>query len=391
MAVISNTKRFAFLSFLPHGPLRRLVPCLLLAWLLLVCGACSKPMEEGVVAMVNDQPITLKELEATYDLVHLGWGGQPAVTVAALREQYGMVLGQMIIQTLVQQELAANEASVTVDERNQAEALVRMDYPPGEFERMLLEEYIDLETWRALLERNLAVEKFRRTVLRDAIPLKPEDVIDYYNANRQEFIQPAMMRLVHVTGPSRTMVRDAAMAYAKNPHVPTIMAEYSGVFLQEMTMQEDRLPRLWVQDVRTLPRVTPSVVRANQAGFESLIVLERTPAQQLDAGKGAPLAQDKLLQNRLEAAFTAWAQAALDEADIRVSSHLLAEVREEELLDDGLDATLTPNATQPGMPLGEEGLEFDDGGSLDPSALTPDDLNGTDYNGTGDNASAPTS
>ncbi|MCA1943916.1 MAG: peptidyl-prolyl cis-trans isomerase [Desulfovibrio sp.] len=362
---------------MPQRLLRRALPGAL-AVVLACTAACSMdPMQEGVVATVNGHPITLKELESAYDLIQLGWGGQPAVTIGVLRDQYGMVLAQMLVQTFIEQELARRDLNVTQDELNKAEALVRMDYPPGEFERMLLEEYIDLAVWRRLLRANLATEKFIRKVLRPQVQLDPAEVVAYYKANQEKFVQAAQVRVVHVTGPGRTLVRDAALAYVENPQPAAIQAIFPKVFLQEITMQENRLPKIWVEDLAAAPLLTPTVVRANQAGFESLILLERIPAKALDAGLGSPIAEKILLEARLEEAFQEWLTTSLGQANIQVSAHLLAKAREKEQLEeqartqqehmvDG-NASLSLEAIQEqGLPMGEEEWELDENATLEP-------------------------
>ncbi|AGW13490.1 hypothetical protein DGI_1667 [Megalodesulfovibrio gigas DSM 1382 = ATCC 19364] len=356
-------------------PPRFVLPAMLAG--ILCLAACSmEPVQEGVVATVNGDPVTLKELESAYDLIQLGWGGQPAVTIGVLRDQYGMVLSQLLVQTFISQELARRDLSVTQDELNKAEAMVRMDYPPGEFERMLLEEYIDLAVWRRLLKGNLATEKFIRKVLRPQVQLDPAEVVAYYKANQDKFVQAAQVRVVHVTGPGRTMVRDAALAYVANPQPAAVQTAFPKVFLQEMTMQENRLPKIWVEDLAAAVLLTPTVVRANQAGFESLILLERIPAQKLDAGLGSPIAEKILLEARLEEAFQDWLATSLSQASIQVSAHLLAKAREKERLEEQAraqqeheaddNASLSPEVIQEqGLPMGEEEWELDENASLD--------------------------
>jgi len=374
-------RTFAFLCVaasrvMPQRLLRRALPGALAAVLTCTAACSMDPLQEGVVATVNGHPITLKELESAYDLIQLGWGGQPAVTIGVLRDQYGMVLAQMLVQTFIEQELTRRDLNVTQDELNKAEALVRMDYPPGEFERMLLEEYIDLAVWRRLLRANLATEKFIRKVLRPQVQLDPAEVVAYYKANQEKFVQAAQVRVVHVTGPGRTLVRDAALAYVENPQPAVIQADFPKVFLQEMTMQENRLPKIWVEDLATAPLLTPTVVRANQAGFESLILLERIPAKALDAGLGSPIAEKILLEARLEEAFQEWLATSLGQANIQVSAHLLAKASEKEQLEEQAHAQqeheVDGNASlsleviqEQGLPMGEEEWELDENATLE--------------------------
>lgn len=362
-----------------------------LALLLAACGADSG--KAGVVATVNGQPILLKELEARHDLVNLGWGGQPAITVAALRDQYGAVLSQLIIHSLVAQELKRRELAVTDDELRKAEAQARMDYPPGAFERMLMEEYIDLAVWRDLLRAGLGVEKLMRKGLRAQAAIPPEEVVAHYKANAAEFREPARIRLMHVSGPGRTLVRDAALAWIDNPDAVAIMSRFEKVFLQEMTLHEERLPKLWREDLAGAPPRAATVVRANQSGFECLIPLERLPARQLDLGEAAPLIERQLMEPRMAAAFQAWLDKAVAGADIRVSTHLLAarnfggNATEEELADQmpsgvpqpgqpleqtvGSEFDDAANITVPGMPMGEE---FDGNAStMEPDKLVPEE------------------
>jgi hypothetical protein len=119
----------------------------ILLTVLLACfilsGCQNKNEEPGVVARVNGKPIYLTQLEYKYDLSHEG-NGEFVPSVAQVREEYGQILGDLIVQELVSQELEQRNIPVSAKELKDAENEVRSDYPDDSFEQILIEEYIDI-------------------------------------------------------------------------------------------------------------------------------------------------------------------------------------------------------------------------------------------------------
>ncbi|MDD4648898.1 MAG: SurA N-terminal domain-containing protein, partial [Desulfoplanes sp.] len=86
---------------------------IMLALLLAVSGCGQGESQPGVVARINGEPIYLSELKSGYDLHYMDWSSSNDFDVESLRSEYGAVLGNMILQILIQQTLIQEGLAVT--------------------------------------------------------------------------------------------------------------------------------------------------------------------------------------------------------------------------------------------------------------------------------------
>ena len=303
------------------------IPATLLATVLLVLtlGACTPEAEEpGVVARVNGEPIRLAQLEYQHDLLRLGDGDGFVPTVEMLRQEYGDILAELIVLELVDQELERLGIGVSDEEVQALERTVRADYPDEEtFEQTLVEEYIDIDTWRRMLRYHAAMEKFFQQVLRPSIKIDYKEAEDYYRRHIQEFYLPERFRLMVVRGRVQTQVEEAAAAARKSGGDVQLPA---GVSARTAMIRADRLPDQW----REALGGTGDDDGGNMAtikdidGYVGLVLLEKLPPKLLDPTQAYPLVEEALLEQKLNEAFAQWLARAQAQAEIRVSSRLLA-------------------------------------------------------------------
>jgi parvulin-like peptidyl-prolyl isomerase len=299
-------------------------PALLLAALLVLAAGCGpEGEEEGVVARVNGRPIHLEQLEARYDLLHMGWSSGMTPTVPSLKEEYGGILSDLIVQELVEQELEQRGLRVTDGELESAEQEVRADYPEGAFEEVLVEEYVDLEVWRRQLRARLARKKFLQEVLRPTIALDYQEAESYYREHISDFYLPPRIAFVLINGPSRETVEKAAALYLEKQDKDAVTGNFNLVTVQELKMREDRLPADWSSALARLEEGQASAVIADQSSFESLVLEERIPAKVLDPSRAYPLVEKVLLERKLHDAFSNWLEREMANAEILVTTHLL--------------------------------------------------------------------
>lgn len=349
-----------FLGHTPAPPCRTigLRACLLLLLccvFLLPAGCSREPSDAGVVARVNGRPIYLHQLEAKYDLSHLGWSGSVSPSLGKLKEDYNRILSELIAQELIFQVLKEKGIPVSEEELLQAEAKVRTDYPKGMFEQVLVEEYIDLEVWRQQLHAHLAYEKFLTKILRPRISVDPAEAEAYYAAHLSAFSMPARVGFVLFTGPTAELVQSALDMFRGNGDIAAVTRAFAGVEAQEIKLLQDRLTTKWSKALEGVEEGGASRVLTAQSGFEALALLERRPAQQLDFSEAQPLVEKILLEQKLHDAFAAWLENELKESDIFVSRQLLAAEGDEEV------------ATEPLLPLGRP-----EGDTMAPLPGTPE-------------------
>ncbi|MDR3641391.1 MAG: peptidylprolyl isomerase [Humidesulfovibrio sp.] len=294
---------------------------------------CSRrsPDEVGVIARVNNRPITLDLLEFQYDLQHFEAVSGSLPSVSSLREAYGQILGQLIAQELVAQELAKRGQEISDEELAKAEAEIRADYPGDTFEKMLADEYIDLKMWRKNLRYVCGIEKFQRLVLRPAIHLDYREVEAYYQSHLAAFRLPERVRLLVVRSAERTQVEKVLAAYRQEKDTAVLAKNFPGAQVREVTVARDLLIPTWSDALHGADADGRGVVLASRVGFDGVLLLERLPAQTVDITKAYPQVESALLEERLQQTFDGWLNKAVDGSVIRVSTRLLHKKADEDL------------------------------------------------------------
>lgn len=293
----------------------RLTAALVLSLGLWACGRDAAD-EPGVVAVVNGSPIRLAELEMRNDVSRIN---QPTIdnpAVEDLRAGLGGALADAVVARLVRQELDRLGQAPTPEELQKAEAAVRADYPGEAFERMLLEEHIDLARWREMVADRLALEKFRQDVLLPVQRVGVSEAAAYYKEHQAAFARPAMVTLRVVSGRDAEAVK-AALAAARKA------GQGEGALGVEAVMPEAGLPQAWRDALRGKKPGEATSPLAMGREHVALVLVERTPAAMPDPAKAYARVEARLTEEKLAKAFDAWLAKALGQATIRVNARLL--------------------------------------------------------------------
>jgi len=290
---------------------------------------CSGNSDDiGIVARVNDAPIYLTQLEFQHDQFQADSVGTYVPSVEKLRNEYGDILADLIVQELVVQDLVRRDMAVTDEEVQKAEEVVRADYPEGAFEQVLVEEYIDLKSWRRQLKYYLAQKKLFQHVLRAQIKIDYKEAEAYYREHISDFYLPESMRILVVRGPSRELVVRAVEKFSQDQNQMNLATAFGEVETREVVVREGRLSAAWRSALEGLKPGQSSDVLTDRLGFEALVLLERSEAKVLAPAQAYPLVEEALLESKLRDAFDVWLSENLATAKITVSEHLLAEAME---------------------------------------------------------------
>jgi hypothetical protein len=329
---------------------RALVPAL--AACALAAGCAGNGEEQGVVARVNGQPVHLQELESKYDMMLTSAAVSDTPSVEKLKSDYGLVLGNIIVQILVDQELDARGLDVTREEIRAAEAEVRSDYPDQEaFEQVLVEEYIDIGVWRDELESRLAMKKFFSQVLRPRVTLDYQEAEDYYRRNIKDFYLPPRVELVVIRGPSRDVVSSAAEHYAEVRDAEKLAGRYKELTVERVKIREDRLTMDWKNAISGLKPGDIGPVLAEDRAFTCLVFLDKSPAHVLEPSRAYPIVERVLLEQKLRLEFEAWLEEELEQAVIEVNPRIDLAAKYDESTDE-------PEAGLSGQPVEDADPEF---------------------------------
>lgn len=342
---------------------------LILCAALLICSACSfAPREEGVVARVNGRPIYLNQLEFQHDMLHLE-SSADAPTVAGLKKEYGQILWQLIMLELAQQEMETLDLVPTDEEVKKAEETIRADYPPGAFDQVLIEEYIDLDFWRRQLRSHLTLERFFQQVLRPQVSIEYTEAEAYYQGHIQEFSLPPRLRLAVILAQDKDAVSKTLENYRSCRDVPALLAGGGPATVREITVRDVQLPEKWRDLLSRLKPGQSTGILHDEAGWQSLILVERLPAVMLPSAQAYPLIEQSLAEIKLQKAFEHWLSAKIAKAQIAVSTHLLPRTGDVAQADDSGQGEMNLLESQ------DEGQEVDQGDLEDPAEAAPQAVN----------------
>jgi len=302
------------------------VRLLIVAFLLALTGALSacltESRQQGVVALVNGQPISLRLVEARHDAS----GGLAAIaqnpSVDLLQQQYGAILAELIVQELAAQELERLGLGVTEEDVDRAIDMIRSDYEDESFSEVLFEDHVDEKAWRTLLRYTVAMPRFNEQVLRPKVRLTEAEVKKYYTDHAAEFTEPSRLSLLVLTGPSLKAVseaRDRILARKGNES----LRELPGVRSQRVNIRPALLPEIWQDEIGKLtPGKSTKVLEADEM-FQCLILEKNSPERLLSPVEAYLQIEQVLAEKHMEELFSQWLDAAIAGARISVTTHLL--------------------------------------------------------------------
>ncbi|CCO24536.1 SurA N-terminal domain-containing protein [Maridesulfovibrio hydrothermalis] len=296
----------------------------------LIGGCKNKNEEPGIIARVNGKPVYLTQLDYKYDLMHDGSEGF-VPSVKQVRDEYGQILGDIIVQELVSQELEQRDIPVSDKEMKEAEDEVRSDYPDDAFEQILIEEYIDLNAWRSQLKYQIAMDKFYQQILRPEIKIDYKEAEEYYRTHLSDFYIPAGSSFVMVKGLSKDLVLKGVELYRKGLSPAAISGKLRKVSVREIWIRNDQVPASWKPFVKDLDPGKATPVINQQKEVICLILKEKKEATLLTPLQAYPMVEKVLLERKLKDKFELWLKNKLQNSTIKISKELLPEVKKNAL------------------------------------------------------------
>jgi hypothetical protein len=284
--------------------------------------ACGiEEINPGEAALVNGKAITVKQLQAAHDAQVLG-GDAPGKAVDALRKEYGSVLSELIVQELVAQELERRNLRVTDEELARAEQELRQDFPPGGFERMLLEDSIDVDLWRGFLRKRLGMYKFNSRMLRSQVAIDAEEVDEYYRTHKEDFNVPERLNFIQFSSLIRDQVVAACEQFHKEQDPAAIQARFHNMSIRMVIMREDRLPPDVVKALAGLRPMEASTPLEMNGEYVAMVLLAKEKARVLSREEIYSRIESLLLEDKMQTAFEAWLEQKISKSTIKISALL---------------------------------------------------------------------
>lgn len=176
-----------------------------------VCGAArAQKVVEAIVAVVNDDVITLSEYKNHYDMLYEAVKAQVKDQnfTAQFEQAKKTLLDSMITDMLLLQE--AKKEGINVDEQlKQALEKIKKDnnlQNDAELIKAVEQQGTSFELFQDRMRENLMRQGVMFTEIRRSIVIDDADYVDYYKKHPEEFIEPAeyKIRAIYVSGENRT-------------------------------------------------------------------------------------------------------------------------------------------------------------------------------------------
>jgi hypothetical protein len=298
--------------------MRKVFVCILY-FLLSACGI--EEINPGEAALVNGRPITVKQLQAAHDAQVLG-GDASGKSVDVLRKEYGSVLSELIIQELVAQELEKRNLQVSAEELARAEQELRQDFPPGGFERMLLEDSIDVDLWRDFLRKRLGMYKFNSRMLRSQVAIDAEEVDEFYRTHKEDFNVPERLNFIQFSSLIKDQVAAACEQFHETQDPAAIQARFHNMSIRMVIMRKDRLPPDVVKALAGLRPMEASTPLEINGEYVAMVLLGKEKARVLSREEIYSRIESLLLEEKMQAAFESWLEQKVSGSTIKVSALL---------------------------------------------------------------------
>jgi hypothetical protein len=306
----------------------RLFPVLLpvvICWVILLAGCDNDPPQPGVVARVNGVPIFLKDVEYGYDHYFFEWSDPLPPPVKEMQNTYGRALLDLILIEVIRFELAKKDLDVSLDEVLRIENEIRQDYPQGEFEKMLIEESIDLEYWRNRIRHKLLWDEFVHRVLMPVISVDLVEIQEYYHSNIQDFYIPERLVYLYLGSEDRQLLEKAVAELDNYEDIRELRESFdNNILIASYEVREDQLPPDLTEDLRSLDKNQDSgIQKGGQEGYYAVFLLEKKPKELLMPHQVYNIIEQKITDKKLKRAFNNWLATVFESTQIEINKVLL--------------------------------------------------------------------
>jgi len=169
-----------------------------------VCGSAQQVVEE-IVAIVNDEVITLSEFKREYDerlqAARAQFQGEELDKAVEFVKIH--ILDEMITDVLLIQMAKSMNMNVTDQLKMIVENIKKANEieSDDEFKRALAQQGYDYDDWIETMERRIMREAVLRNEVGQKVVIDDSEIVDYYKKHQDEFVVPDeyQLRAVYLT------------------------------------------------------------------------------------------------------------------------------------------------------------------------------------------------
>ncbi|HJX34924.1 MAG TPA: peptidyl-prolyl cis-trans isomerase [Desulfatiglandales bacterium] len=137
------------------------------------------------------------------------------------------IVGKVTEKYLIMEYGKEEGITLQDDELKAALSEIKKDYPEDVFNEMLLERYIDYDTWEEELRQDLLIRKIITNVFEGIPHVSFNETMAYYESHKNEFMRPQMVQLRQIVTSSREDAEKILDRIAKGEEMEKLAKEYS--------------------------------------------------------------------------------------------------------------------------------------------------------------------
>jgi hypothetical protein len=149
---------------------------------LLLPGCMAVPSEpvDTYLVKVGSSTLTVSEFNEVFEISKTAYSHSDTMDPQVVADIKLRLLNQLIEELILLERAGAAGISISAGELESEVQKIKVDYPEGVFEEMLLEAAVSFESWKKRLRMQLVARKFIQAELEAKISITAEEVARYY-------------------------------------------------------------------------------------------------------------------------------------------------------------------------------------------------------------------
>lgn len=303
----------------------RLLSCgLVMAGLALSGCGLFDPTERDAAIVVGSTKVTLTQLKKDIEYFSSDLG----LPLSSDEPVLDRLVERIVDHYLVLEYAKDKGFALTDQELEAAIKEIKGDYPDDAFQEALLRGYVDFDQWKRRLGEMILVDKVMKSVSESAPPPSNQEIVDYFEAHRDEFASPPMVKFRQIVVNSKEegeqllkrlrngeKMTELAKAYSVAPE-----AENGG---EVGWTAQGELDESMDKALFSLQKGKCSPVVKSPYGYHIFQVVATDPGGPQDLPAVVPQIEAKLSRESQEAYCRNWLSAIRKEYDVKINADLI--------------------------------------------------------------------
>ncbi len=285
-----------------------------------------------VVAIVNNEPITRKEIKEELKLAKRKYRIRKNDVLP--REQW-MLLKTNSLNELIKQALLLQEAERQGIKVSRQEFMIYLEmsqegYDKESFQRSLEIEEISQDLWNAKQNNILMIKKLTEEILTSKIKINDKDLLEYFKGHKEEFQKGEQVRTLHIMVENEDEARRILKMIRKGKSFSELAKDHSlspeGKTGGDMGYFEAGQMPKGFEDVFKLKINKVSDIIRTPYGVHVFKVIDKKPERKMSFEESKKQIHAKLLREAQERAFQKWVKEIKQKSEIIIKYEVLEKI-----------------------------------------------------------------